>query len=68
MESAEGPVRYNIHSSVTKLFKHEGQWFVHFLGSWESLGLGPDEPGLQIGDQVSITIERINAKSSTAPK
>ena len=34
-------------------------WFVHFNGSHEMLGLGPDKPDVAMGDKVRITIERI---------
>lgn len=59
MESPEATVRYTIRTEVTKTFELDGQWFVHFLGSWESLGLGPDKPDMSVGDAVLITIERL---------
>lgn len=32
-------------------------WYVHFMGSYEALYLGLEEPKLQKGDTVRITIE-----------
>lgn len=61
MESDENPLRtrYVIHTDVSEIKFMEDQWFAHFKGSWESLGLGPDKPNFAKGDQVRITIERL---------
>jgi hypothetical protein len=33
-------------------------WFLHLDGSWESLFLGFEEPGLKAGDDVEIVIRK----------
>lgn len=63
MEPVEAEVMYVIHTEVAELKLIDEQWFVHFLGSHESLGLGPDKPNCKIGDSATIRIS-FDAKPS----
>jgi hypothetical protein len=35
-------------------------WFLHLEGSYEALFLGMEKPGMQTGDEVKITLEKIS--------
>jgi hypothetical protein len=59
MEPAKTKIRYIIEVEVVSVIQDMGVWWVHFLGSWESLQLGEEKPDFKAGDKVRITIERI---------
>lgn len=42
------------------IFKDKSMgWFIHFVGSWEALHVGPDKPDMEKGDKVKITLEKV---------
>lgn len=55
MESAEAKVKHVIFANVNSTKEVDGQFFVHFVGSYESILLGP---GYAVGDVVKITFEK----------
>lgn len=64
MGPPQAQIRYNIHTTVTKVFQLGEMWFIHFDGSWESLAVGFEEPDLLAGDKVLITFQRIADKGA----
>ena len=66
MESVEAEIRYVIYTKVNKVFEEKGQWYVHFEGSWESLGFGWTKPPFDAGDRIKITFERMPSEKEKA--
>lgn len=60
MEPTKAEVRFVIYTNVGKVTKNPAGYFVHFIGSWESIFLGVEDPGLQVGEKVKITFERVD--------
>lgn len=39
--------------------KHPAGWYIQFVGSWEAIYFGEEDPGWKVGDVVKITMEKV---------
>lgn len=53
-------VRLVVYTTCSKIENHDGGWWVHLEGSWESLYIGPEVPPFREGDRIKLSIERTN--------
>ncbi len=73
MESVAQPldvrVQYTVLTKVQEIkwLNQPDGWFVHFEGSRESLNFGIERPQWEVGQQIKITFEGLDAKPSEPP-
>ena len=49
-------INYIVRTEVNRVEKIDGMWYVNFLGSWESLNFGEEQPW-KAGARIKITFE-----------
>jgi hypothetical protein len=60
MEPVEGEMKFRfiIYTDVIKVERYRDRWWVHFDGSWESIGFDVEDTPFKQGDMVKITFEK----------
>lgn len=66
--SPEFYIRHVIYTVVEDVTEKDGQWWVHFEGSRESMAFGTEKP-YEKGEKIKITFERVHdAQPRQSPK